>query len=189
GWQIGRCFALTHTASRASPARDGDPDLPPETRDFLPREFSRSRGACRAPPSAPQNDADRFFYRKIEGLAVSFRRAFDLADGSFRSEAAAAARERVQAVFLPFAGDSIARKAIPSLAPVSQRIAVPGLLDAQRRQVQFLPNFQRPFHELALRQSQWRHGMFQRRVNDHGGFQVLRAGLGGVADGAVRLDV
>src|SRR5438445_642571 len=134
-------------ARGARPAKDGFPSM---------IEFQLSRwfsdGFRRAHPDVANEIAQIF----LANDAVSYQAACEMLGNTDLR----AALEPVQAVFLPFAGDAIARKALPSPAPDSQRIAVPGLLDAQRRQVQFLPNFRRPFHELALRQSQRRHGIF-----------------------------
>src|SRR5262245_3065374 len=79
------------------------------------------------------------------------------AGGRLRLEAGALARERLAPGLLPLATDRALRPRIPALGPVAERIAVPGLLDGDRRQPKLRPQGLRAFHELLLGQSERRH--------------------------------
>src|SRR5215510_1138341 len=88
----------------------------------------------------------------------------------FGLEARALARERLAPGLFPLPADGALRPGVPALGPVAERIAVPWLLDADRRQAKLRPQRLRALHEFLLGQRQWRHRAF------HGGVdQKLRA--------------
>src|SRR5262249_53032190 len=87
-----------------------------------------------------------------------------------RGDAGTAAREGVAASCLPAAPDGAARKILPVVGPIAERIAVPGRLRRERRELQVLPNGACSLHELARRQSQRRRSALERRVNQQGRF-------------------
>src|SRR5882724_631200 len=87
-----------------------------------------------------------------------------------RLEACALTRERLAPGLFPLAADRALRPGVPALGPIAERIAVPGLLDADRRQAKLRPQRLGALHELLLGQRQRRHRAF------HGGIdQELEA--------------
>src|SRR3977135_2205635 len=87
-----------------------------------------------------------------------------------RLQAPALAFERFLAGLLPRPLDGAFRPDIPALDPVPERIAVPGLLECDRRQTELRPQRMCLFHEFLLGQRERRH-----RALEGGIDQELRA--------------
>jgi len=85
------------------------------------------------------------------------RSSFDRPHRSLRRQAAAPSRECIRAILLPLASDGVTGVKFPCLAPVAERIAVPGGSEGDRRQAQLPPQRLRALHEFtACRAAPWR---------------------------------
>src|SRR5262249_52373918 len=105
----------------------------------------------------PQGTADRRLLPRLLWLVAE-------TGGASARTAAALAAERLAAGELPIAGGGAARKRLPAVGPIAQAVAVPGRLDVERVEVEFLPQRARVLHVFARRQGERRHRIFARGV-------------------------
>src|SRR5882757_9426815 len=92
----------------------------------------------RGSPAVPRSESALINKRCIERSCLLL--PLHITHRRLRPHAAAAAREGLEAIDLPLAPDGAAREGLPIVGPIAERIAVPGRLRRDRRELELLPD-------------------------------------------------